>query len=96
MRNSIAGAETDYLISPIADNRGIFYDSRSCPDSLPKNADANGAYNIARKGLMLIDQIKKSNDLKKVKFNITNKSWLDFAQKKPYFDECLYLIVNLK
>lgn len=87
MRNSITGTETDYLISPIADNRGIFYDSRSCPDSLPKNADANGAYNIARKGLMLIEQIKKSNDLKKVKFDITNKSWLNFAQKKPYFNE---------
>lgn len=85
MRNSITGTETDYLISPVADENGNFYDSRTCNDTLPKNADANGAYNIARKGLMLIEQIKKAKDLANFKFEkISYKSWLNFAQQKPY------------
>ena len=87
MRNSISGTETDYLISPVADENGVFYDSRSCTDALPKNADANGAYNIARKGLMLIDQIKKAENTDNIKFDISNNAWLNFAQQKPYRNE---------
>lgn len=81
MRNSITGTETDYLISPVSNQKGEFYDSRLAIDTLPKNADANGAYNIARKGLWAIEQIKKAEDLKKVKLAISNKEWLAFAQK---------------
>lgn len=84
MRNSITETETDYLVSPVADENGVFYDSRSCGDTLPKNADANGAYNIARKGLMLIGQIKETKDLANFKYDISNKAWLNFAQQKPY------------
>lgn len=87
MRNSIIGKETDYLVSPVADENGNFYDSCTCDASLPKNADANGAFNIARKGLMLIEQIKATDDLSKLKFDISNKSWLNFAQQKPYKHE---------
>lgn len=87
MRNSITGTETDYLVSPVADENGVFYDSRSCGDTLPKNADANGAYNIARKGLMLIRQIKETKDLANFKYDISNKAWLNFAQQKPYKNE---------
>mgnify|MGYP004472998081 FL=1 len=84
LRNSKAGTDEDYILSPVADENGIFYDSRSCGDQLPENADANGAYNIARKGLMLIEQIKNAEDLNNVKFDISNKAWLNFAQQKPY------------
>ena len=84
LRNSRKNPEEDYILSPVADENGIFYDSRSCGDTLPKNADANGAYNIARKGLMLIEQIKEAKDLDNLKFDISNKSWLNFAQQKPY------------
>ena len=87
MRNSITGTETDYLVSPVADENGVFYDSRSCGDRLPENADANGAYNIARKGLMLIGQIKETKDLANFKYDISNKAWLNFAQQKPYKNE---------
>ncbi len=87
MRNSITGTETDYLVSPVADENGVFYDSRSCGDMLPKNADANGAYNIARKGLMLIGQIKETKVLANFKYDISNKAWLNFAQQKPYKNE---------
>ena len=87
MRNSITGTETDYLVSPVADENGVFFDSRSCGDTLPENADANGAYNIARKGLMLIGQIKETKDLANFKYDISNKAWLHFAQQKPYKNE---------
>ncbi len=85
MRNSIIKDTTDYLVSPVVDADGNFYDSRTCSDSLPKDADANGAYNIARKGLMMISQIKAAD--KDVKFDLSNKEWLNFAQQKPYRDE---------
>lgn len=84
LRNSKAGTDEDYILSPVVDENGIFYDSRSCGDELPENADANGAYNIARKGLMMIEQIKDAKDLNNLKFDISNKAWLNFAQQKPY------------
>lgn len=87
MRNSKTGTDIDYLISPVANADGKFYDSRSCGSLLPDNADANGAYNIARKGLWAINQIRSSKDLKKVNLAITNKDWLRFAQEKPYLND---------
>lgn len=81
MRNSITGSDIDYLVSPVANAKGEFYDSRTASDALPKNADANGAYNIARKGLWVIEQIKQTEDLKKIKLAISNKEWLAFVQK---------------
>lgn len=80
MRNSKTNSDIDYLISPVCDKNGIFYDSRMADDTLPKDADANGAYNIARKGLWVIEQIKKSDDIKKIKLAISNKEWLNYVQ----------------
>lgn len=82
MRNSITGTETDYLISPVANKNDEFFDTREVKENLPNNADANGAYNIARKGLWVIEQIKKAKDLKKIKLAISNKEWLQFVQNK--------------
>ena len=87
MRNSKTGTDIDYLQSPVADENGVFYNSVACDDTLPKNADANGAYNIARRGLWMVRQIKAADDLKKVKLAISNKEWLQFAQEKPYLHE---------
>ena len=72
----------DYLISPVKNADGNFFKTDKENEILPKDADANGAYNIARKGLMVIKQIKETDDskLKNVKFDITNESWLKFAQ----------------
>jgi CRISPR-associated protein Cpf1 len=80
MRNSITGTEIDYLVSPVMNAAGEFYDSRRCGKNLPENADANGAYNIARKGLWIIDQIKQTEDLSKLKLAISNKEWMRYAQ----------------
>lgn len=87
MRNSEIGKEVDYLVSPVVDEHGRSYDSRTCGEDLPQNADANGAYNIARKGLMMVDQIRKAEDLKNLKFDLSNKGWLNFAQQKPYLHD---------
>lgn len=87
MRNSITNTEVDYLLSPVADENGKFYDSRTCSDSLPKDADANGAYNIARKGLWAIRQIQETPVGERPNLAIKNKEWLNFAQQKPYEDE---------
>lgn len=82
MRNSITNSEVDYLISPVANKNNEFYDSRNQKENLPKDADANGAFNIARKGLWAAEQIKKAPDLKKIKLAISNKEWLNFVQQK--------------
>lgn len=86
MRNSIPHSETDYLLSPVADENGHFYDSRTCGEGLPIDADANGAYNIARKGLWAIRQIQNSQD-ERPNLAIKNKDWLIFAQQKPYLND---------
>lgn len=87
IRNSKSGTDVDYLLSPVADENGVFFDSRSCGNSLPQDADANGAYNIARKGLMLVRQMRAAKDLKKFKADMTNRNWLKFAQEKPYLND---------
>lgn len=87
MRNSVTNSEVDYLLSPVADENGTFYDSRVCSASLPKDADANGAYNIARKGLWAIHQIQESPAGDRLNLAIKNKDWLNFAQQKPYMNE---------
>ena len=82
MRNSITNSEVDYLISPVADENGLFFDSRNAIKQLPTNADANGAYNIARKGMWVVEQIKNpTTDLKKMNLAISNRDWLKFVQK---------------
>lgn len=81
MRNSETGTEIDYLKSPVVDSDGNSFDSRNCDKTMPKNADANGAYNIARKGLMIVRQIEDAKDISNIKYQVSNKDWLTFAQK---------------
>lgn len=83
MRNSITNnVNVDYLISPVRNSTGNFYDSRNynVNSTVPCDADANGAYNIARKALWAVEQIKHSEDVKKAKLSISKKEWLEFAQ----------------
>ncbi|MBR3311683.1 MAG: type V CRISPR-associated protein Cas12a/Cpf1 [Solobacterium sp.] len=79
LRNSNPKTGEDYIISPVMDKDGKFFLSDVNDKSLPCDADANGAYNIARKGLMIlkkIDEGKSSSDLK-----ITNEEWFAYIQK---------------
>jgi CRISPR-associated protein Cpf1 len=84
MRNSITNSEVDYLISPVINSKGEFYDSRNADKTLPKDADANGAYHIAKKGWLVLNKINKleEKDKKKPDLAISNKEWLEFVQKK--------------
>ncbi len=87
MRNSIPNTQTDYLISPVKNSEGKFFDSRDYEKlenaPLPQNADANGAYNIARKALWAINVLKNTpaEQLSNANLSITNKEWLELAQK---------------
>lgn len=74
--------EKDYIISPVKNEKGEFYKSKINDEFLPKDADANGAYNIARKGLIIVKRLRETRDedIKKVKLNISNGEWLRFVQ----------------
>lgn len=75
LRNS--DKDADHILSPVKDKNGNFYDSRNNIPTLPKDADANGAYNIARKGLMFINQIKKGE-----KLSISAEEWIKYIQEQ--------------
>jgi hypothetical protein len=82
----IHNAESDFILSPVAP----FYDSRKLKDinpskaPLPQDSDANGAYNIARKGIMILQKINNAEPDKdgklKVKLAIKKTDWQNFAQ----------------
>lgn len=72
------------MLSPVKNEDGKFFNSDEVKDgTLPENADANGAYNIARKGLLLVERIKDCPDekLDKVDLKVTNLDWMKFAQR---------------
>lgn len=81
MRNSSNDGMKDYIISPILNEHNEFYDSSKGNAELPIDADANGAYNIARKGLWVLDQLFNSEKDSKVRLAMTNKEWLLYAQE---------------
>lgn len=78
MRNSNAATGEDYILSPAIDQNGNSFDSRKTGISMPQDADANGAYHIAMKGLYLLqNQINAGKD----KIDpIKNEDWLKFIQ----------------
>lgn len=85
MMNYSAGKGTDgeeFFQSCVLNNTGCFYNSMTADDTLPKNIDANGAYNIAKKGLYLVERIKHAEDAEKLSLSITSKDWLNFVQEK--------------
>ena len=96
MRNSVpnsSSAEDDYLISPIKADDGTFFDTRDQvalgkDAKLPIDADANGAYHIALKGLELLRRFNETDEikLKKADMKISNADWFKFVQEKEYLD----------
>lgn len=55
--------DDNFLLSPVRNEQGEHFDSRIYEKQenpkLPKDADANGAYNIARKGIVMYEHIKQ-------------------------------------
>jgi len=83
IRNSRVNSDEDWIISPVR-VQGEIFDSREADESMSQNADANGAYHIALKGLWCLRQIREAKDLKKVNLAISNKEWLQFVQDRPF------------
>lgn len=88
MRNSNAATEEDYILSPVAKDGHYFCsidEANKGRDTkgdwvskLPVDADANGAYHIALKGLYLLRNPEKKK--------IENEKWLQFMVQKPYLE----------
>ena len=74
--------EKDFILSPVPDKNGYFFDSRKVTNNEPKNADANGAYHIALKGLMSLKDIKTDKKENLQIQPIKNKDWFDFLRYK--------------
>lgn len=81
MRNSDAKTGEDYILSPVMSTDGVFFDSRKAPADMPRDADANGAYHIAMKGLYLL-QNRFTAGTKKADLKISNQDWFDFIQNR--------------
>lgn len=83
MRNSDNNTGEDKIVSPVLNAENVFFETDCAREDLPKDADANGAYNIAKKGLMLITKLKQANpnELQQIKLAVSNKEWLRFAQE---------------
>jgi CRISPR-associated protein Cpf1 len=81
MRNS--DDNNDYIMSPVRNESGKCFKTEISDEKYPCDADANGAYNIAKKGLWIVEQLKKSPEdkLDKVNLAISNKEWLAYAQE---------------
>lgn len=80
MRNYGMNGEVDYVISPVADMNGKHFISSSNNPSLPVDIDANTTYNIARKGLMMVQAIAMAAEGEKPMMGITNERWFQFVQ----------------
>lgn len=87
MRNSKPNSDIDYLVSPVKSEDGTFFDSRNQNNSeiakLPIDADANGAYHIALKGLYLLKNNFNLNEKGYID-SITNVAWFKFVQNKEW------------
>ena len=78
----------DFIFSPIVP----FFDSRKENEkNLPKNGDDNGAYNIARKGILILQKIsefyKEKGGCEKMNWGnlyVSNNDWDDFIKIKPH------------
>ena len=85
MRNSISNEMEDYLLSPVKDSNGDFFDSRKHIPGQPADADANGAYHIALKGLMILQKNNKLSTNTKFNKTVSNQEWFEFVQKEDRF-----------
>jgi len=82
------GEPENFLLSPVRDENGNHFDSRDyenlADSKFPKNADANGAYNIARKGILMNAHIqtwikngspKKDKNTSDLNLFVSEKEW---------------------
>ncbi len=92
LRNS--SGELDQIISSVLNQNGEFFETpkqiteESCLSDFPMDADTNGAYHIALKGLYLIltkiadESVDLNDKLPKDFYKISNAEWFKFRQKE--------------
>ncbi|OIO19978.1 MAG: type V CRISPR-associated protein Cpf1 [Candidatus Magasanikbacteria bacterium CG_4_10_14_0_8_um_filter_32_14] len=76
--------DEDFILSPVRDKNENHFDSRKAKENEPNSGDANGAYNIARKGIIMNEHIKK--DL--IPF-IQDKEWDAWLAGREVWDKWL-------
>ena len=76
LRNSDSKNNIDYIICPSCNVH-----SKNWLQDLNYNADANGAYNIARKWIIILNRIE--NDFEKPDLYVSDIDWDNFTQKLP-------------
>ncbi|MDD2260148.1 MAG: type V CRISPR-associated protein Cas12a/Cpf1 [Synergistaceae bacterium] len=90
MRNSDPKTGDDYIISPVMNSSGAFFDSRKSEGYLPCDADANGAYHIALKGIYMLnaidEKLKPDGRIDYKSMMVGNKEWFEFVQSAPFRD----------
>lgn len=92
----------NFLLSPIRDENGKHFDSREIKkeDSLPIDADANGAFNIARKGIIMNEHIKqwKKNGENKYDLDlfISDQEWDLWLADKSKWKKMLSIFASRK
>ncbi len=74
----VTDGDTDIIESPVRGSDGTHFITGGRPD-MPVDADANGAYCIAMKGLLLARTLRESDEDKLPLLN--NASWLKFMEK---------------
>ena len=81
IRNVSGKLDEDYIISPVADASGKFFCSDVQNAQMPVDTDANAAFNIARKGLLVVGRVQSSEPGAKIKMGISNVDWFNYIQK---------------
>ena len=91
IRNTgITKRDSDFILSPVRDENGNYFDSRVYWDKeqrrekcvMPSSGDANGAFNIARKGIIMNEHIKRGLDP-----YITDEEWDIWLTGKEKWEE---------
>lgn len=65
-----AKEDDDFILSSVRDKNDNHFDSRKTTGNQPDSGDANGAYNIARKGIVMNEHIKRG-----YKLYIADEEW---------------------
>jgi CRISPR-associated protein Cpf1 len=73
-------SDYDYILSCVKDKNSNFFDSRKAKSNEPLSADANGAYHIGLKGLIMIGKIRKDEKEKNLK--IDRNEFINFIIKR--------------
>lgn len=85
IRNTgIEEKDKDFILSPVRDENDNHFDSRLAFAELPNSGDANGAYNIARKGIVMREHIKRG-----YKLFISDAEWDAWLAGKEIWEKWL-------